>query len=259
MNNAKKPVSFGITVPTIYGPVIVNRHDTIQTNALIKSGRSVSHREIVTLCNILRSAPDEVVCLDIGSNYGLYGLAFARALSPKKGLVHAFEAQRVLAYMAAGTAMLNGIENLFVHHQAVGSEEGRIAIPQFNYNKKISSFGSIEFGDRQEEFIGQSRHYQSEKQEYVDVVSLDSLKLDNVYLIKIDVEGMEEAVLNGAKKLIEHNKPFLCVEYIKSDKQKLFHFCKEIGYRVFEWGGDLLCIHPQKQFKYSNDFNLKEL
>lgn len=254
----KSQVPFGMVVSTMYGPVIVDRYDTNQTNALIKTGRAIDHRDIVALCGFLQLAPDKAVCLDVGACYGLYGLAFARTLVSQNGQVHAFEAQRILSQMVAGTASLNGIENLFIHHQAVGAQPGRIPIPQFNYNK-MSSFGSVEFGDTQKEFIGQPRLCRPEKQEYVDVVSLDSLELDNVYLIKMDIEGMEEAGLIGARKLIERNTPLLWIEWIKSNKQNLIHFCKGIGYRVFEWGMNLMCVHRSKQHIYSINFKLKEL
>jgi FkbM family methyltransferase len=251
-------VPFGMIVPSAYGPVIVNRYDTNQTNALMKTGRSISHDEITVLLAMMQTAAAGAVVLDVGANFGLYALAFARELAPKKGRVHAFEAQRLLAYMVAGTAVLNGIENLFIHVQAVGAERGLIPVPQFDYNK-VASFGSIEFGPVQKEFIGQPRLQQPEMQEFVDMVRLDDLNLQNVHLMKIDVEGMEESALAGARQLIERDKPVLCIEWLKSDKHKLVSFCKERGYRVFDWGMNLLCICRDKVDGYRVRFQVPEL
>jgi FkbM family methyltransferase len=253
-----QPVPFGMIVPSIYGPVIVSRYDTNQTDALIKTGRSISHDEITALCAFIRSAPEGAVCLDVGANFGLYALAFARELAPRNGSVHAFEAQRLLAYMMAGTAVLNGVENLIVHPQAVGSESGRIPVPQFDYNK-IASFGSIEFGKDQKEFIGQPRLQAPEKQEFVDLVRLDDLHFRNVHLLKIDVEGMEEAAVAGASQLIERDRPVLCMEWIKSEEQSLVGFCKKRGYRVFKWGMNLLCVHRDRFATYSVTIEVPEL
>jgi FkbM family methyltransferase len=197
------------------------------------------------------------VCLDVGANFGLYALAFARCLAPKNGRVHAFEAQRMLAYMVSGTAALNGVENLFVHNQAVGAVPARIPVPRFDYNR-VASFGSIEFGAEQKEYIGQPRLYHLENGEFVEVVRLDDLQLENVFLVKIDIEGMEEAALQGAAQLIQREKPILCVEWYKSNKQNLINICKSAGYRVFEWGVDLFCIHPEKESDYGVDFRLPE-
>jgi FkbM family methyltransferase len=246
-----------MVVPSAYGPVIVSRYDTNQTDALVKTGRSLNHNAISSLCQVLARAPEGALCVDAGANFGLYALAFARSLAPKNGVVHAFEAQRLIAYMAAGTAVLNGIENLFVHHQAVGAEPGRIPVPQFDYNK-VASFGSIEFGPVQREFIGQHRLDRPEKQEFVEAVRLDDLGFRNVCMIKMDIEGMEEAGLHGARQLIERERPVLCVEWIKSEKQTLITFAKQRGYRVFDWGTELLCIHVESQLLNSVNIQLVE-
>ena len=252
------PVAFGLLVPSAYGPVLVNRYDTDQTDALIKTGHALCHDEIALLCAFLRSAPERALALDVGANYGLYALAFARALAGKKGRVHAFEAQRLIAYLMAGTAAMNGVENLFIHHQAVGAETGRIPIPQFNYNE-AASFGSVEFGPQQEEFIGQERRHDPDAEEFVETVRLDDLDLTYVHLIKIDVEGMDEAVVEGGSRLIERDKPVLFIEWLKADKAKLVRSCKDRGYRTYDWGINLLCLHRDKQPSYKVDIPIPEL
>lgn len=51
----------------------------------------------------------------------------------------------------------------------------------------------------------------------IEVKTLDSLGINKVALIKIDVEGMEKKVLRGAKKTIETWKPVLFVEIMKEE------------------------------------------
>jgi hypothetical protein len=46
----------------------------------------------------------------------------------------------------------------------------------------------------------------------VEQRTLDSFKLEEVDLIKIDVQGAEEGVLMGAYKTIKINQPLLCLE-----------------------------------------------
>jgi FkbM family methyltransferase len=46
----------------------------------------------------------------------------------------------------------------------------------------------------------------------VETVRLDDLELDNVGLVKIDVEGHEEAVLDGARELLTSRRPDLLIE-----------------------------------------------
>jgi hypothetical protein len=46
----------------------------------------------------------------------------------------------------------------------------------------------------------------------VDVITLDSLNLSNISMIKIDVENHENEVLRGGKQTILNNKPIIFVE-----------------------------------------------
>lgn len=241
-------VPFGMVVPTVYGPVIVNRHDINQTDALIKTGRAFHHDEIQLLCAFLKDAPPGAVCLDVGANVGLYALAFARALQASAGVCHAFEAQRVFAAMVGGTMALNGILNLHVHHLAIGDRDAHIPIPNFDYDKELN-FGSVEFGGEQRELLSQ-RPDATRRSEMVKQTTIDALELTNVRMIKVDIEGMEEQALIGAVRTIKHDLPVLCVEWIKSDKDKLAGMCKALGYEVFEWGSDLLCQHPDRAADY---------
>jgi FkbM family methyltransferase len=164
----------------------------------------------------------------------------------------------MIYYMLAGTVALNAVENLYVFHQAIGAEPGRLKVPQFDYHK-VASFGSIEFGGKQKEFIGQAPIDNPDRQEYVDVIRLDDLEVANVHLIKVDIEGMEEAALDGAKQLIERDKPVLCIEWLKSDKKRLVEFCKSRGFRVFDWNMDILAIHRDKFDSYGVNVQLPEL
>lgn len=255
--NDEVAIPFGMVVPSVYGPIIVNRHDINQTNALVKTGRAFHHNEIKTLCGFLSNATDGAVCLDVGANYGLYALAFARRLSDKNGVCHAFEAQRIIAAMIGGTAVLNGVKNLYVHHSAVGNQDGSIPIPGFDYNKELN-FGSVEFGSEQRELLSQNR-MDSYVPDMVKQVRIDDLNYKNVHLIKMDIEGMEEQAIEGARETIARDLPVMCIEWIKSDKNKLVNLCKGFGFDVFDWEGDLLCIHPSKKQQYPMNINLVRL
>jgi FkbM family methyltransferase len=188
-------VSYTTVLPTVYGQVMVNRFDTNQTNALLKTSAAIDAQEVQMMAALAARLPPGSTVLDMGANFGLYTLAMAKACVANGCTVHSFEAQRVIAYMVCGTLALNAVENAIVHHLAVGAHEGEIDIPKFDY-RQVASFGSVEFGEHQKEFIGQPRQASVEK---VRQVSLDALGLHNVKLMKIDIEGMEEAALQGAQ------------------------------------------------------------
>ena len=66
------------------------------------------------------------------------------------------------------------------------------------------------------------------------MVTIDSLNLGRCALIKIDVEGMERAVLDGAAKTIARCLPLL---YVENDRPKkaaeLVRAMNGLGYAMF--------------------------
>jgi FkbM family methyltransferase len=64
--------------------------------------------------------------------------------------------------------------------------------------------------------------------------SIDSYNIDNVSLIKMDVQGYELNVLKGAEKTIIKNKPTIIVEMILLDSynQDVYDYLIGIGYKL---------------------------
>ena len=71
----------------------------------------------------------------------------------------------------------------------------------------------------------------------VDKVFLDDLKLENVGFIKIDVEGHELAVLQGAGEILSRQRPRLIVECEEQHRhyavESVRTFLTDLGYRGF--------------------------
>jgi FkbM family methyltransferase len=191
---AAREVNYSIVLPMVYGSVLVNRYDTDYTNALVKTGSAIDTHEAAVMAQLAAQLPERSTIVDMGASFGLYRLAMAKASAALSCAVHAFEAQRVIAYMVCGTLALTSVENAIMHHLAVGETEGEIDLPKFDY-RQVSSYGSVEFGAERKEFIGQPRLTSTEK---VRQVSLDSMQWAGVRLMRVDVEGMEEAALQGA-------------------------------------------------------------
>jgi FkbM family methyltransferase len=232
--------SFTLTLPTVYGPMLVNRHDINQTQALVKTGRAIDHNEIMILAKLLGQTGTGGRFLDIGANFGTYSLALAPVLGPG-GKVHAFEPQRILFNMVAGSVALNGFTNVFCHNLAVGAEAGRIELPQFDYNAPMN-FGSVEMGPEQTEKLAQERRHDPDKQEFVDLVTIDSFGFTDVRLMKIDVEGMEAKVLAGAEQTIRRCRPLMFIEYLKNDRDALARAIAALGYFTLKIDINFLCV-----------------
>ena len=107
-----------------------------------------------------------------------------------------------------------------------------------------SSFGSLELQQRpNSESIGQAIDYSESTQVEVQTVSLDSLGLNRIDLIKIDVEAMEPDVLEGASETIRRDHPMLVVEMIKSDRKKLRSWLENSGYLPLQDRSNLVALH----------------
>lgn len=233
---------YTIILPSIYGQVLVNRFDTHQTDALIKTGASLDAAEVDMLLQIMKPLPPGQVFVDVGANFGLYSLAMAQMLKASGGMVIAIEAQRVIYNMICGSVALNSLENLFVHNLAIADVDGYIALPKLDY-RQVSSYSSLEFADEQGEDMGQERGISDES---VRCVTLDDMNWARVDMIKIDIEGMEGMALAGGLALFDEQRPIAFVEWIKSDKQELVNFFAVRDYSVYESGINLLCLPKNK-------------
>ena len=55
------------------------------------------------------------------------------------------------------------------------------------------------------------------------------------------------------KKLIDKFKPIILVEYLKSDKDELFYFLKNMGYKIYiGLGANYLCVPINLKFTLSS-------
>jgi FkbM family methyltransferase len=222
-------------VPTRYGTMILPTCDTNQTPSLRSAGIAQQWYEIDYLASLLEKKPGAVF-LDVGANVG----TFSFALRPHCSAVYAYEPQRLIFNMLAGSVALNGWTNVYCIHAAVGDHHGTVEVPQFDYTKPCS-FGSIEFGsDKQREPLSQERGTDPDKAEYVSLVPLDMWNHRRVDLIKIDVEGMEFPVLDGAAKTIGLHKPVILIEHGKVSKVLLHQKLRGLGYEVRDLGADFL-------------------
>lgn len=233
--------------------MIVNRNDyrMVSENAGYGVGfqllntSSYDLPEVSLTLELLRARGSDygngVVAIDCGANIGVHTIEWARCMAGW-GRVYSFEPQERIYYALAGNIALNNCFNVTARLAAVGSKCGTLGLPEVNYCVP-SSFGSLELnpGDTSE-YIGQNIDYDSASQQ-IELLTVDSLNLPRIDLIKIDVEGMELEVLEGAQDSIARLKPQLLIEVIKSDEKAITKLLNTAGYRTFLVGMNLLAIH----------------
>ncbi len=238
--NVPPVVPFTCVVPTMYGQMLVNRHDINQTNALFKTGLAFDHADIMMVAQALQLLGTDLTMLDVGANFGTYSIALCRLVGPN-GKIHAFEPQRLIFNLLVGSVAINSITNVYCHNVALGDHEGRVEIPQFDYNQPLN-FGSVEFGAEQGEPLAQVRGHDPVKVEYVPLTTIDRLEFPQVHFMKIDTEGMELSVLKGAEQTIRRCRPVLFVEHMKNDHDTLLAAISKLDYVVYEGHINFLCI-----------------
>ena len=181
-----------------------------------------------------------VVAIDCGANIGVHTIEWAR-LMYNWGYVFSFEAQETIYYALAGNVAINNCLNVTARNCAIGAENKFIDIPVPNYLVP-ASFGSLELKQaKNNEFIGQPIDYSKTRQ--VPQISIDSLNLNRLDFMKIDVERMEMEVLEGAKQSVEKHKPILMIEIVKSGRETIESFLNQRGYRTIPTGINILAVH----------------
>jgi FkbM family methyltransferase len=236
-----------------HGPLLVPRFDYHSTggpafgvgNQILEHG-AWDPQEMGVLLFVLRCRRqqfgDGVVLLDCGANIAVLTVEAAVEMTGW-GSVLAIEAQARLFYALAGNIALNNCFNARALHAAVAGADGTLRVPVPDY-LSAGSYGSLELRARpQTEFIGQAIDYSEAATQPIRMLKLDSLGLDRVDVLKVDVEGMEAEVLLGGLEAIAKCRPIMLVEWIKSSKSQLRSIFESLGYRIFEGGMNLLAVH----------------
>jgi FkbM family methyltransferase len=256
MSLPRRPVAY-VLAATNHGTMIVNRHDQADVDAdhafgvgfQLLSRSSYDPSEVGFALALLELRKTHfgpgVFALDAGANIGVHTIEWARAMFGW-GRVLAFEAQEYVFYALAGNVALNNCWNASVRWSALGERDGHIDIPEPDYLRP-GSFGSLELKQRgaRTEFIGQEVSYEKDDCVRTPMVAVDSLALERLDFLKIDVEGMEIDVLRGARATLQACKPIVMLEVVKSDAATLQDILQGLGYRTTRdgMGDNMLAIH----------------
>jgi FkbM family methyltransferase len=243
-----------ILAPTDQGTLIVNRFDYRMVSET--QGFGVGHMllnfgsydaaEVTTAVALLALRRQYfgtgVVALDCGANIGVFTVEWAKSMHGW-GQVIAIEAQERVYYALAGNIAINNCFNARAMLAAVGNQSGVLRIPRPDYLSP-GTFGSLELKHSEKtEFIGQSVSYADEDLHPVQAITIDSLNLSRLDLLKVDVEGMEQEVLEGAQATIGRHLPIIIVERIKANPAALTALLESHGYRHFETAMNIIAVH----------------
>ena len=156
--------------------------------------------------------------LDIGAHYGYFSL-LARQLVGEQGTVFAFEASPTTFSLLHKNVATH--QNITVLNIAIADKTEEISF--FEFPSLYSEYNSMELEQFKQEAWFQKY---PPKKVTVPAVDLSSFLRKNKYhpsLIKIDVEGAEFKVIQGAEKYLAQNKPSLILEYLSPQRDNTTH------------------------------------
>jgi len=194
---------------------------------------------IISLC-----LKDGKSLIDIGGNIGLISLAVSKTCNQSE--VYCFEPEPDTFQILLDNIALNNNTRIHPYNIALGAEESNGII----YSKLNISRGSASL-------IGEPDDKNKGKK--IEIQTLDNFistnDVNSIGMIKIDVEGWENEVIQGAKDLLSgENAPALCVEHNSlqimkdSDSKRLFSQILKInkyqGYKLPKGKHRLLKLIP---------------
>jgi len=192
---------------------------------------------------------DNRVVVDVGSNKGEWSDLFVGNCE-----VHLFEPNiKLLHYTEIKYAHLR---NVYFSNYAIG--EGNFVKAFYQYDKQYNGLSSYFDNGK---WVTLPRLVSE-----CTVRTLDTVKdFNNIDLLKIDVEGAEWDVIQGAENLLRENKiKFIQIEYSEHYKvpgykfQDIIDFVKPFGYELYDYDGHWFKADFKEDYIHKNYYFMQE-
>lgn len=205
---------------------------------------SLVEPEVAGLSRIVRAGD---VCLDIGAAYGMHSFPLAHLVGPS-GQVHAFEPQPGPRSVLTAARRLCAARNLEVHPTGMGAEAGtREMVVPVHFGLPIRGHAHVR-GDPSVPggFSRIPRRFSRTCSWPVPVRSVDEFRAERsigrIDFLKLDVEGFEPTVLEGARNTLAEDRPALLLEIEErhlarygADSEEFSRFLRGLGYGQYVW------------------------
>ena len=184
----------------------------------------------------LSQHPGTVV--DAGANIGTFCVEMANRFPNCH--FHAFDPVDLSIRELEENVALNGLTNIETHLVGLSDVAGEVLGEVPNFGDSLGHISLSESAD----MLRRGGPLEFPRILY-NVVTLDSFDLDNVTLIKADVEGMEYEVFAGAVETINRCSPMLIFEAWDTDwfaepRTKLLNFVTSLGYTLTVLGDNVI-------------------
>jgi FkbM family methyltransferase len=200
---------------------------------------------------LFRSEGD--IAFDVGANFGWYSCHLAQLVG-EAGEVHIFEPTNAIDELKSNLT-LNKFEARCVLNQvALAEKEGTeiLFIPE----KLGTAFASL-----REQSYGRTQKICVPTQKLDDYVTANRVR--DVDFMKMDVEGAEYLVLEGAENVVKQYSPVIMLElykphteYFGYSPEELISYLGDLGYHLFEIDKDRFgSVKKVSEFDSANNYN----
>lgn len=189
-----------------------------------------------------RNLKSDSIFVDVGSNYGWHSINGSFICET----VYGFEPQKYIHDIQMTSIVENNISNIRLYNCGIGDNNEEREMSPIDYDNPSINMGDLSVGDGGEK---------------IEIKTLDSFNFKKLDFIKIDVQGYEKFVLNGAKDTINRCKPTLIIEMEDHQLKRfnygvteLFELIRDLGYHIYFldyfYPSDHVCVHKDNLEKF---------
>jgi FkbM family methyltransferase len=176
-----------------------------------------------------------MVFVDVGANLGDFSLIASRLIGAA-GKVVAFEPDPENYGWLSKSIKRNKLSNIELRAEALSNEDGQASF----FLSQVSGWHTLK-----------KDQLSNEKQEIVvPTRRLDGVPLDRLDVMKIDVEGAEFEVLQGAREQISRFNPTIFIDLhpaMGADVDGCLNMLRALGYNIFGFDGHGRCREYREQ------------
>ncbi len=207
-------------VSTRYGRMRIIDVDNVISRSLALYGEWALE-ELSLLAQIITPG---MCVLDVGAFIGTHTLAFSE-FTEQRGKVYSFEPRKEIYAILLENLNINERQNVIAFNMGLAEKEQILNLQSLDLNQAIN-FGSLAL-DANGVSLG-ANNYQ------VRISTIDDLGIDKIDVIKLDVEGMERRVLDGAVETILRDRPIIFCECSSLDAgSDVLGFCQGKQYDTY--------------------------
>jgi FkbM family methyltransferase len=229
------------------------KNDDLANSSICKNEKWEPH--IMEFLNFYKTFYKITSIVDIGANIGYHTLYFSDIVDENCGIVYAFEPQPQNYNLLIKNIKNNNKNNVIIYNLACSDCECESKIAQVSLDSQNTNMGDFTL----------NHNIMSDNFYKVKCVRLDDILKDTIDIIKIDVQGWEQNVLNGSQNIISNYKPLLIIEIEEYQLNrngitsgKLITQIRNFGYYIYyldyKYPSDHICVHETKLQEFNTHF-----